>query len=45
MKLLSLLANLCAILAGILMTGITLLTCVRLIGRNTRAGRLPATLN
>lgn len=35
MKILSLLANLCAILAGILMTAITLLTCVSLIGRNT----------
>ena len=35
MKILSLLAQLCAILAGILMTGITLLTCVSLIGRNT----------
>ena len=35
MKLLSLLAQLCAILAGVLMTGITLLTCVSLIGRNT----------
>ncbi|MFM7026757.1 MAG: TRAP transporter small permease [Limnohabitans sp.] len=35
MRVLSLLARLCAILAGILMTGITLLTCVSLIGRNT----------
>ena len=35
MRLLSSLANLCAILAGLLMTGITLLTCVSLIGRNT----------
>jgi len=35
MRLLSTLANLCAILAGLLMTGITLLTCVSLIGRNT----------
>lgn len=35
MKILSLLAQLCAILAGVLMTGITLLTCVSLIGRNT----------
>lgn len=35
MKTLSALAHLCAILAGLLMTGITLLTCVSLIGRNT----------
>lgn len=35
MKLLSALAHLCAILAGLLMTGITLMTCVSLIGRNT----------
>ena len=35
MRILSLLARLCAILAGLLMTGITLLTCVSLIGRNT----------
>jgi len=28
-------SHLCAILAGLLMTGITLLTCVSLIGRNT----------
>ena len=35
MRILSALANLCAILAGVLMTGITLLTCVSLIGRNT----------
>ena len=35
MKILSALAHLCAILAGLLMTGITLLTCVSLIGRNT----------
>ena len=35
MKTLSLLAHLCAILAGLLMTAITLLTCVSLIGRNT----------
>ena len=35
MSIFSLLARLCAILAGILMTGITLLTCVSLIGRNT----------
>lgn len=35
MKLLSALAHLCAILAGLLMTAITLMTCVSLIGRNT----------
>ena len=35
MKFISALAHLCAILAGLLMTGITLLTCVSLIGRNT----------
>lgn len=35
MKLLSLLARACAILAGVLLTVITLITCVSLIGRNT----------
>lgn len=35
MKIFTPLAHLCAILAGILMTVITLLTCVSLIGRNT----------
>jgi TRAP-type C4-dicarboxylate transport system permease small subunit len=35
MRILSALAHLCAILAGLLMTGITLLTCTSLIGRNT----------
>ena len=35
MRILAALANLCAVLAGVLMTGITLLTCVSLIGRNT----------
>jgi len=35
MRIFSLLAHLCAILAGLLMTAITLLTCVSLIGRNT----------
>jgi TRAP-type C4-dicarboxylate transport system permease small subunit len=34
-KLLETLAKLCAILAGVLMTVITLMTCVSLIGRNT----------
>ncbi len=35
MRILHALAQLCAILAGVLLTGITLLTCVSLIGRNT----------
>jgi TRAP-type C4-dicarboxylate transport system permease small subunit len=35
MKVLEGLAKLCAILAGVLMTVITLMTCVSLIGRNT----------
>ena len=35
MRILSSLAHLCAILAGLLMTAITLMTCVSLIGRNT----------
>ena len=35
MKVLESLARLCAIVAGILLTGITLMTCVSLIGRNT----------
>jgi TRAP-type C4-dicarboxylate transport system permease small subunit len=35
LKLLSLLARGCAILAGILLTVITLITCISLIGRNT----------
>jgi TRAP-type C4-dicarboxylate transport system permease small subunit len=35
MRILSLLAQLCAVLAGVLLTGITVLTCVSLIGRNT----------
>ncbi|MES2687754.1 MAG: DUF997 family protein [Pseudomonadota bacterium] len=35
MKLLSLLARACAILAGVILTVITLITCVSLIGRNT----------
>ncbi len=35
MRILSALAHLCAILAGLLLTGITLMTCVSLIGRNT----------
>lgn len=34
MKILQSLANLCAILAGILLTAITLLTCASLLGRN-----------
>lgn len=35
MKILSLLARLCAVLAGCLLTAITLMTCASLIGRNT----------
>ena len=35
MKLLDTLAGLCAVLAGVLLTAITLMTCVSLIGRNT----------
>ena len=35
MRILSTLARACAILAGLLMTAITLVTCVSLIGRNT----------
>lgn len=35
LKILSSLARLCAILAGVLMTAITLVTCASLIGRNT----------
>ena len=35
MKLLSALARFCAILAGLLMTAITLVTCASLLGRNT----------
>jgi len=35
MRILSPSAHLCAVLAGLLMTAITLMTCVSLIGRNT----------
>lgn len=35
MKVLEALARLCAVLAGVLLTVITLMTCVSLIGRNT----------
>ncbi len=35
MKLLSLLARFCAILAGVLLTVITIITCISLFGRNT----------
>jgi TRAP-type C4-dicarboxylate transport system permease small subunit len=34
-KLLGKLAGLCAILAGVLLTGITLMTCLSVLGRNT----------
>ena len=40
MKILSALARLCAILAGVLMTAITLVTCASLIGRNTTGATL-----
>ena len=35
MKFLSFLAQACAVLAGIILTGVTLVTCASLIGRNT----------
>jgi len=35
LKLLALLARICAVMAGVLLTVITLMTCVSLIGRNT----------
>jgi TRAP-type C4-dicarboxylate transport system permease small subunit len=35
MKLLDTLARLCAVLAGLLLTAITLMTCASLVGRNT----------
>jgi TRAP-type C4-dicarboxylate transport system permease small subunit len=35
LKLLSFLAQLCAVLAGLILTAVTLVTCVSLIGRNT----------
>ena len=35
MRALEALAKLCAVLAGVLLTGITLMTCASLIGRNT----------
>lgn len=40
MKILSALARLCAVLAGVLMTAITLVTCASLIGRNTTGATL-----
>lgn len=40
MKLLQTLAKLCAILAGLLLTAITLMTCLSLIGRNTTGATL-----
>ena len=40
MKLLETLAKLCAVLAGILLTAITLMTCASLIGRNTTGASL-----
>ncbi|MBC5768615.1 TRAP transporter small permease [Ramlibacter albus] len=35
MRVLEILAKACAVLAGVLLTGITLMTCASLIGRNT----------
>jgi TRAP-type C4-dicarboxylate transport system permease small subunit len=40
LKILELLAKLCAVLAGVLLTGITLMTCASLIGRNTTGATL-----
>lgn len=40
MKILGFLARVCAILAGVLLTVITLMTCVSLIGRNTNGWTL-----
>ena len=40
MKILESLARLCAIVAGILLTAITIMTCVSLIGRNTTGASL-----
>lgn len=40
MKILELLAKLCSILAGVLLTFITLMTCYSLIGRNTNGSTI-----
>jgi TRAP-type C4-dicarboxylate transport system permease small subunit len=40
LKILQILAKLCAILAGLQLTGITLMTCISLIGRNTTGATL-----
>lgn len=40
MKILQNLAKLCAILAGVLLTAITFMTCISLIGRNTTGATL-----
>ncbi len=40
MKLLENLAKLCAVLAGLLLTAVTLMTCVSVIGRNTTGATL-----
>ncbi len=40
MKVLQKLAAFCAVLAGVLLTGITLMTCASLIGRNTTGATL-----
>lgn len=39
-KILERLAGLCAILAGVLLTGITLMTCLSVLGRNTTGATL-----
>jgi TRAP-type C4-dicarboxylate transport system permease small subunit len=40
LRVLEQLAKFCAILAGLIMTGITLMTCVSLVGRNTTGATL-----
>lgn len=40
MRVLDFLARVCAVLAGVLLTGITLMTCASLVGRNTTGATL-----
>jgi TRAP-type C4-dicarboxylate transport system permease small subunit len=40
LRVLDFLARLCAVLAGVLLTGITLMTCASLVGRNTTGATL-----
>lgn len=40
MRVLELLAKFCAILAGLILTGVTLMTCASLVGRNTNGWTL-----